>query len=286
MMLVANAFFASIDTTVKWMIGLGVPALQMAFLRYAGHFVVNVAEISIRGVGALSLPRQYLGLTILRGCILVIATVLNFVALQYLSLTVISAIVFSAPIIICFLSGPLLGERVGPWRWLAIFIGFIGVLIVINPLGETFHWAVILSLLNALCLALYSLMTRQLAGKVSAAAMQFSTAAIGTAVLAPFVVWGWQAPSSGWMMVFWFGVGLFGWAGHELLTRAHAYAPASLLMPFSYSFLIYMTIYSVVLFADPPTQNTLFGVGVIVAAGLLIWWRETRKSRPSGEGEA
>lgn len=278
MMLLAYLLFATLDSSTKWMLGLGVPALQLAFLRYAGHLAVNVVEVGLRGRENYRLSRSSFGLASLRSGLLVVSTVTNFIALQYLPLTVTSAIMFSAPIILCLLSGPMLGETVGPWRWSAIFLGFGGVLIVINPFGESFQWAVVLSLFNAVGLALYSLLTRKLAGTVSAAAMQLLTGFLGTLVLAPFAFSIWVEPVNDVVLAFWFAIGVVGWAGHELLTRAHAFAPASTLMPYSYSFLIYMTLFSVVLFGHAPAIHVWIGIVVIVASGLLIWWRETLKS--------
>ena len=97
---------------------------------------------------------------------LMISTVLNFIAVTYLPLTLTSTILFSTPIIICMLSWPLLGERVGLFRFGAIALGFGGVAIAIRPFDDSFHWAVFLSLGGAFTFALYSILTRRLAGLV------------------------------------------------------------------------------------------------------------------------
>jgi drug/metabolite transporter (DMT)-like permease len=117
-------------------------------------------------------------------------------------------------------------------------------------------------------------MTRKLAGVEATETMQFYMGASGTVLLLPFAVANWHNPTSTLDWVLLFAVGFFGWAGHELLTRAHRFAPASTLMPFGYSFMIYLTIASYVIFNHPPEAATLWGALIIVAAGLFIWLRE------------
>ncbi len=273
MMLVANFLFATLDTSVKWMLGFGIPALQLAFFRYAGHFAISALGMlrqrdwdRLKGGGR---P----GMVTLRGAMLVGATMGNFVALSYLPLTITSAIMFSVPIFVCLLSVRVLEEHVGPWRWSAILLGFIGVLIVVQPFGEAFHWAAPLCVFNALMMAIYSLMTRALARQVSPQTLQLYGGGIGTLILAPFAIVLWVPPSGAmiWLGLAW--LGLAGWIGHELLTRAHAIAPANALMPFSYSFLIYMTLFDVLLFMHMPDAREMLGISIIVFAGLVIWYR-------------
>ena len=207
------------------------------------------------------------------------STVLNFFAVTHLPLTLTSTILFSAPIIICFLSLPLLGERVGIYRWSAIMLGFFGVLVAIRPFDDSFHWAVFLSLGGAVCFALYSILTRHLSGRVSVDVMQFWSGAFGTFCLLPFAVFVWQNPDTviGWLVLVM--LGFFGWSGHQLLTRAHNLAPASILSPFGYSFILFLTIWSYVLFDHLPDKWTVTGALIIVVSGLIIWFRELMKSR-------
>lgn len=282
MMLAAYLLFSFIDASVKWLVLAGYPAFQLAFMRYVGHFVISLALI---GQGGWNWRRFATGrpvLVLARALVLLLATVFNFISLNYLPLTVTSSIMFSAPIIVSALSWPLLGERVGPWRWFAIVLGFAGVLIVIRPFGAAFHWAMLLSVHNAFAMAFYSMLTRKLSGTVSARTMQFYMGALGTFVLLPLAVATWQPPASGFDWALLIGLGLWGWSGHELLTRAHAFAPASTLMPYTYSFMIYLTIASYLIFDHLPDAMTLTGAAVIVSSGLLIWWRERRDGGAHG----
>lgn len=277
MMLVAYLLFSVADATNKWMILLGYPALQIAFTRYAVQFMITASEASYRGLDIAEIKGN-LGLLILRGAALASATVANFFALKYLSLSMYSAIMFSTPIFVSLMSWPILSERVGPWRWAAIVFGFIGVLIIVRPFHQEFHWAGLLSLYGAASLGLYSILTRKLANQIRPHVMQFFTGAFGAVVLLPPAIWFWK-PVTLTVYVMMACVGIAAWAGHELLTRAHKSAEASVLMPYSYSFIIYMSIAGYFLFSELPDVYTVLGAVVIVVSGLVIWWRERRHKR-------
>jgi drug/metabolite transporter (DMT)-like permease len=279
LMLIAYLTFSFIDTSVKWLAIAGLPALQLAFMRYAGHFLISLFIIGQGGFTKDRFTSDSQMLVLLRGSLIMASTVLNFYAVTYLPLTLTSTILFSSPLIVCALSWPLLGERVGPWRWLAILIGFCGIVVAIRPFDDQFHWAVILSMMSAISFAMYLILTRKLAGKVSTDTMQFYSGAVGFFVLAPFAIIHWQNPQ-GWLdWVLLFSLGFWGWTGHQLLTNAHRYAPPSILSPFSYSFILYLTVWSFLLFDHLPDRWTIVGAAIIVAAGLFIWLRERNLAR-------
>ncbi|WP_282129336.1 DMT family transporter [Roseobacter litoralis] len=276
MMLVAWYFFAIIDVSAKWLALAGFPAFQLVFMRYAGHLVISVGMIAKDGMTLDRFRTDHIWLVLSRALLLISATLGNFYALSYLPLTIISAIMFSSPIIVCFLSMTILKEKIGPWRWGAIVLGFAGVLIVIRPFGETFHPAMILPLYNATALALYSLMTRKLAGIVATETQQLYLGALGTMLTLPFALWFWIPPQSLLDTVLLIGLGVLGWGGHQLLTNAHRFAPANTLMPYTYSFMIYIAAFSWLIFGDVPDFWVVVGALVIVASGLIIWKREQR----------
>lgn len=274
MMLVTYLFFSFIDTSAKWLVLMGISGVQIAFMRYVGHLAITLVQIGSGGWSWQRFATTHPGLVVLRAGLLITSTVINFFVLKYLSLTITSAILFSAPIIVCALSMPLLGERVGKWRWFAIFLGFAGVLIVVRPFGISVHWSALLAVINAISFSLYSILTRRLAGAVATQTMQFYVGAIGTLVLLLPAVLTWKTPAGLFDWGLLVGVGAWGWAGHELLTRAHAFAPASALMPYGYSFIIYMSIASYLVFDTIPDGWTLIGASIIVLSGLIIWRRE------------
>ena len=276
LMLIAYFVFSCIDTSVKWLGVLGLHALQLAFMRYAAHFFISLFIIGKDGFSRDSFWTDRPWTVIFRGSLIMFSTVLNFVAVRYLPLTLTATILFSAPLIVCALSWPMLGERVGLWRWLAIAVGFVGVVIAIRPFDESFHPAMILSIGAATCFALYSIFTRKLSGKVSTNTLQFYAGAVGFFALLPFAIVNWQNPQTllDWSLML--GLGVLGWGGHQLLTNAHRFAPASTLMPYGYSFIVYLTIWSYLIFDHLPDQWTITGAAIIIAAGLLIWFRERK----------
>ena len=279
LMLVAYALFSCVDVSAKWLVLAGQASLQVAFMRYAGHLVVSVGLI---GRGGLTMDRfatERVGLVLLRALFLMLSTIGNFVAVRYLPLTLTAIISFSAPIMICALSMPLLGERVGPWRWAAILVGFAGLLIAVRPFNATVHWAVLFSLGSAFSMAMYTLLTRKLSGSVSPTTMQFYGGLFGTVALLPFAIATWVPPDGllAWALLI--GLGFVAWLGHEIFSRAHAFATAGSLTPFSYSFILYMTAWSAGVFGQYPDGMTILGAAIVTAAGLVIWARERRIGR-------
>ena len=279
MMLIAYLLFSFIDTGSKWLGALGIPALQLSFMRYVGHFVISSALLTKSGVRWSNFKCEEPFLVVIRALMLMLSTIFNFIAIRYLPLTLTSTILFSAPIIICALSWPLLREPVGIFRWSAIAVGFGGIVIAIRPFDESFHWAVFLSLSGAFCFALYSILTRKLSDKVTADTLQFYAGAIGTFVLLPFAIYEWQSPTQLFHWAVMISLGFFGWAGHQIMTNAMRLAPANLLMPFGYSFMLYLAIWSYFVFDHVPDRWTVIGAAIIVAAGLFIWFRERRLYR-------
>ena len=215
------------------------------------------------------------GVQVLRSLFLFGATCTNFAALQYLQLAETSSIAFSAPLMVAVLAIPLLGERVGPRRWAAIFIGFFGVLIVIRPGFGLVHWAAGLSLLSALCVSLYQITTRKLAGVDRAVTTQFYSALIGAVAITPLVPFFWETPDLAGIILM-VCLGALGGFGHWMLILAHRLAPAPILAPFSYIQLVPMVLLGYLVFDDLPDFWTVFGAAVVLSSGLYLLYRERR----------
>ena len=277
LVLAAYLAFSFIDTSAKWLGLLGLSALQLSFMRYVGHFVISTGLLVRDAEFGQLFSSEHRLLALIRGSLLMASTVLNFIAIQYLPLTLTSTILFSAPIIVCALSYPLLGERVGIVRWLAIMAGFVGILVAIRPFDDSFHSAVFLSLAGATSFAFYTILTRKLAGKESTNVLQFYSGAVGTLVLLPFAIVFWRNPETllDWSIMV--GLGFFGWLGHQMMTTAYRFADASALTPFAYSFTLFLTVWSYLVFDHLPDRWTLAGALIIVAAGLMIWFRERKR---------
>lgn len=270
--------YTLIDSCAKLMVQAGLPAMEVVFVRYAGQFLLVLVLFLPREGRGLARTRN-LKLEIGRGLFLLGSTVCNFIAVIYLPLTITSAISFTMPLILCALSIPLLRETVGWRRWLAIAIGFVGVMIIVRPGTEAFHPAVFLSFGTAIFSALYNLSTRGLAGVDSTSTQQFFAAGVATLCIAPFSFGGWIWPQD---PVIWlcFGlIGVFALIGHLFVTTAHRYAPASVLAPFGYLQIIFMTASSWVVFSQPPNVWIFVGAPIVIGSGLYIWLRERQLAR-------
>ncbi|WP_417607000.1 DMT family transporter [Primorskyibacter flagellatus] len=267
--------FTCIDTSAKWLMLSGLGALQVVFMRYLGHFVLALA-VFLPTEGKEALRSQSPRLQLARSAFLLGSTGLNFAALQFLPITVTTAIMFSMPVTVTLLSVLLLGETVGLRRFLAVLAGFSGVLVVVQPWGADFHPAMFLSLGALCCASLYFVVTRMLAGHESNATSQIWSSGLAAICILPFVMQSWQWPDSplGWIVM---GViGAFGFGGHAAATAAHRLADASLLAPMAYVQLISATAAGVLVFNTWPTIWTLVGSLIIVGSGIYIWWRERR----------
>ncbi|MSU88754.1 EamA family transporter [Rhodobacteraceae bacterium 2CG4] len=274
----AGAFFSFtlIDTSAKWLAAAGLPALQVAFVRYAGNFVASLL-IFLPREGLSVLRPNAPGLQLGRALMLLGSTMLNFTALSYLPLTVTTAIFFASPVLVCLLSIPLLGETVGLRRFLAILVGFSGVLIITEPWGADFHWAMFLSLGALTCASMYFVLSRMIAGRDDNPTGQIVTSGVPTLLLSPVLFFGWAWPQGVADWLAFVAMGLFATLGHSLLTVGYRYAPASTLAPMVYIQIIYVSIISWAVFRQPPDANTIAGTAVIVGAGLYIWLRERKR---------
>jgi drug/metabolite transporter (DMT)-like permease len=271
LMLAAFAMFAMLDATAKYLVtSLGVGLV--VFARYAFSLVFVAAWVWQQGGASLLVTGNGV-LQVARGLLLVVATGTNFIAVGYLQLAQTASISFSNPLWVCALSPLLLGERVGPRRWFAVLVGFLGVLLIIRPGTMGFHWAMLLSLTSALSLALYQIATRKVGAEDRALTSLFYVSLVGSFAAAPLAPIGWVLPEPGqWILLAL--MGFYGMFGHFMLTQAHRMAPAPVLAPFVYSQIIWMTLIGFVVFGDVPDAMTITGASIVVASGLYVFYRE------------
>ncbi|QIE42284.1 DMT family transporter [Rhodobacteraceae bacterium SC52] len=272
-MAAAVFFFTLIDTSAKWLVLAGLPAIQVVFVRYAVHFLMSVVIFLPRD-GVQALHSNSPKLQALRSLFLFSSTALNFTALKFLPITVTTTIMFTGPIIVTLLAIPVLKEKVGIHRIAAVCVGFSGVIVVMQPWGTGFHPAMFLNLGAISCAAMYFVMTRLLAGVESNATSQLWASGLATICLVPFALsnWIWPQAPADWM--FFLLVGIFGGTGHILATTAHRMADASILAPVVYIQIFFATAVGVLIFDTWPTIWTLVGGLIIIAAGIYIWHRE------------
>jgi drug/metabolite transporter (DMT)-like permease len=209
-----------------------------------------------------------------RSLLLTLSTVFNFLALRHLQLAETTTIGFAGAFVVAGLAGPMLGEWIGPRRWAAIAVGFVGVVIVTRPGPEGFQPAVLLSVGSMLCNGLYVILTRALAATDSPEGLLLYPAIAATIVMAPVALPDAVWPPNLLIAVLLVGIGFLGAIGHWFLILAHRRAPAASLAPFVYFQLIWMTALGYFVFGDLPHRLTLIGAAIIVASGLYILYRQ------------
>lgn len=271
-MCVAVLCFACLDTCGKWA-SRYVDPLVTAWFRY----MVSVALLSLL-LNGWTRPRilhsNRLALQIFRSLLLFGSTVLNFIALQYLQLTQTISIQFAMPLLVALLAGPILGEWAGPRRLAAIMVGFLGVLVITRPGTASLHPAMLLTVANTVCYALYAILTRMLAAHDPPATTMTYGGFAGVVLLTPILPFVWTTPPNLHVLAALAGTGLLGALGHGLLTVAHSRAPASLLSPLVYTQILWTTALGYFVFGDVPDRWTLVGAGIVIGSGLYLLSRE------------
>ncbi len=255
-----------------------MPVLQVVWARYIVHFVLLVLWFGPR-MGWGLVRTHHPGMQVLRSFLLLGTTIMTFLSLRFLQMAEVTALALSVPFFVAALSVPMLGERVGPHRWAAICIGFLGVLIVVRPGTGLFQPAVLLPVIGAVLLAFYMIITRKISADEDPVVSVFFTALAGAVVLTAAIPFVWQTPSEPLGYLLMLGVGLAGGFGHYLLILASRHAPASLLAPYYYTQIFGSILVGYLLFSDLPDGFTLAGAGVIVCAGLYLWIRERRATQ-------
>ena len=246
---------------------------QVVWARYTFHALVTAMFLFRTGIVQQARTSR-LGLHLTRSALMLVATTLFFLALRYLPLADAVAINFIAPILVTAFSIPILKEQVGIRRWIAIFVGFCGVLIIIRPGLGVMHWAAILPLGTATGYAFYQVLTRVASKTESTNTSLFWTSVFGVLVSSAFVPFFWTQPSAtAWIMMIALGT-VYG-LGHYLLIRGLEIAPASMLSPFFYTQIVWATLFGFIFFGNFPDIPTLIGLTVVMASGLYIWRRET-----------
>jgi len=274
-LLSAIGLISLIDTTCKFYTD-ELHAVVLTWGYFIGIMIFVVGFFAVRGqLGLVRTTRPVL--QIVRPGFLVLSIAGLFVGLTYLPIADATAIGFTGPLFITALSVPFLGERVGWHRWLAVVVGLAGVLVIVRPGGAVWHWSAGMALGGAVCFAVFQILTRRIAGLERHQTTLLYTSIAGTfwaSVLVPFF---WTPPTLQHWGIF-LVIGAMGAAAHFCMIQAFSNAQASLLAPFNYSKLIWVTILGYLVFDDLPGLDTVIGSTVIAAAGLYVLYREGREA--------
>ena len=248
---------------------------QLLWLRACAALIVLLPVIWRHRADFIHLERPWLQL--LRVTLSTVEVAAFFLATVYLPLADVVTYYLACPIFVTALSAIVLRERVGWRRWSAVLIGFCGVLIALRPSSQTVSWPAVIALGGSLSFAVLMLITRMLRATpdIVLASSQFAgTFALG-ALMSPF---GWVTPSIG-------SLGLFAAAGcisvSALLcvNRSLKLAPASVVVPYQYSMIVWAVMFGYLVFGDVPSPATIFGAAIIIGAGIYIFLRERELGR-------
>ena len=280
------------NIAIRW-IGGDYSALQIVAIR--SLVALPCTLLFYRYEGQRGLPTtQQPKLEYLRGVFLFLSYTAFMMGLAALPLADIEAIRFSAPLMITFLSVVMLGEVVGPRRWMALIVGFIGVLLIVKPGSASFNLGSIFILISVLFYALTAILTRKLQTNDSSATMSYYSSLVylvAAFVLAPlpalvgempdahpsfaFLLRAWSMPTLIDFSIM-AGLGLV-WAGWMyFMSRAYSVAQASVIAPFEYVSLPINIMWGFLIWQEVPTVMTLAGAFLTLASGLYVLYRERK----------
>ncbi len=272
-MLSGMFLFSVNDAIGKWLVATYTVG-QLLLIRSIAAMAVLAPAVAREGLGTVLNP-PHPALQALRVAMSTLEIAFFYWALTYLPLAETVTFYLAGPIYVALLARPFLGETISPRRWIAIAIGFLGVLIALNPGGAAFGWPALIAIASSLAFAGMMIITRQLKGTPDTTLVFWQTGAalaLG-AVLAPF---GWVEPSlRDYALLGMLGVvALF---AHIFTNKSLKLAPASTVVPYQYTLIVWAVILGYLVFGDVPPASTFIGAVIIVAAGVWIFWDEQKK---------
>ncbi len=278
-LMVATTFVFAMQDGISRHLAGEYNVLMVVMIRYwfFAAFVMAVAARKAGGLRAAAATSQP-GVQIFRGVLLATEICVMVLAFVMLGLVESHAIFTSYPLLVAALSGPILGEKVGWRRWTAIGVGFVGVLIILQPGFRVFQIEALVPLASAFMFALYGLMTRYAARRDSAATSFFYTGTVGAVVMTIIGIWFWE-PMQGtdwvWMAV----LCVTGALGHWLLIKTYDVAEASAVQPFAYLQLVFAATLGITVFGESLEWNVAVGAVLVVSAGIFTLMRTRAREK-------
>ncbi len=275
--------FTFMSAGIKWL-GSDYPTGQIVFFRSAFALVPLLVWLALRGDLLASVRTSNLRSHIIRGLMGSCAMFSGFVSLAYLPLSDSVVIGYLSPLLTVVLAAIFLGETIRVYRWTAVAVGFIGVVIMVSPhLGtaaltgdvQTTTIGVAFGLLGACCAAGATIQVRRLTSRESTGAIVLYFTLLTTALGASTILLGWRVPSAPHFALL-VTIGILGGIGQILMTQSYRYADASLIAPFDYTTMIWAVLLGWFLFGQLPGTAVVIGGTVVAAAGLFVIWREHR----------
>lgn len=267
MALLATLAYAGVATLSKYQSRF-YPVEMIVWVRYAFPLAVLMG-IYLPRRGRRLLRTRFPLIQLARGVLLVGGTVMIVLAYRSMPVAEAQAISFIHPVLLTLMAVLFLGEKVGRFGWLAVVLGFLGVLIIVRPSGNLFTPTALLPLGLALTFSLYQMLTRLIAGKDDSISSLFYALLIGTACMSLVLCSAWVTPD--WVGVLWFLlIGLASGLGHYSTIKALEFAPASTLAPYAYFQLIWVSVFGLLVFGELPDAITAFGMIVVALSGVTV----------------
>lgn len=261
------------------LLGGSYPPVLIVMIRYWVFAVFVIALVARQPGGLRRAVRTKRPVTqIARGVILALEVVVIVESFVRLGLIETHAVFAVYPLLVAALSGPVLGEHVGWRRWMAIAIGFLGIIVILDPGAGVVSVNALLPFVAALMFALYGLLTRHVSRDDPPMVSFFWTGIAGAVAVTLIGIWDWQwlAPQDWiWMAL----LCVSGMTSHYMMIRCYEMAEASALQPFAYMQLVWVSIFGFWLFDERLRSNVVIGCAIVVGAGLFTLWRQRQKSR-------
>jgi drug/metabolite transporter (DMT)-like permease len=271
LILLSTIFLGTSDATSKYL-SATLPSVEIAWIRFFVFAIIMVPAM-VPGTTIYSLRTTSVRLQLFRGAALLGSSLFFITGLRYLPIAEASATGFVSPLFVTALSIIFLAEKVGMRRWIATATGLFGVLIILRPGTSAFHVAAFLPIISAFCWAATLIMTRMMSGKEHSSTIMTYSSIAGVAIMSVLAPFAWVAPT--WHdILFGILVGVASTAGQWIVVLAFRYADASVLAPFSYTQLLWVSILGFLVFGEVPDAWTIVGASFIVASGLYTAHRE------------
>jgi len=276
-MLIASVLFQGSSVLSKWLIET-YPIGEMLFMRTVTSLAVASAVIlPVTGVGVFRTRRLHDHL--FRNISQATAQTFIVVAMSTMPLASVVAITFSAPLFATIAAMVVLKESVGPVRWGALTVGFLGVLVVTSPGVDTFQAGSLFALANAVLFGTVAVGVRRMAATESTSTLLMHQMVMLTVFFTAFLPFGWVTPVGvrDWGALI--ANGLANATGQYLWTRALHLAPASAVAPFNYFSLVWAMLLGFLVWGDVPTATLLTGSAIVAGSGMFLLWHEARKRK-------
>ena len=252
------------------------PLIQIVWARFAGHLIAMTVLFWPKFGHRLFQIRRY-NLQIGRSAIMFVSNTALFPVYHFF--------IWQRPRQLCLRHlwwlppspFPLLGERVGPRRWITVLVGFVGILIIVRPGGDVANFGAFLIVISAACFALYQIMTRTVVALDPPETTIIYTALVATIVMTFALPFEYKFPVNILDSLLFFGLGIFGGLGQYFIVKALQYGPASAVSPFYYGDILFAALLGYFIFGAFPDAWTWVGAGIIVTSGLYLVHRESRQ---------